>query len=208
MSEEGKEAVEKEKLEINAELLVKYKVHYGRRVKTSYMEKYIYKIHPKGFFLIDVNKTLEKLRVAAKFLASFPPENVLICSSREYAKKGIEKMCELTGMTPITGRFLPGTISNYLLEFHKDPELVFIVDAFYDNQPLKEASKMRIPVIALCDTNTYPSYIDLVIPANNKGKSSLAIIFWVLTNFYLREKGVLKEDELIDVSPEEFEVEL
>ncbi len=205
MSEQRKS---EEKIEINQDLLVKYKAHYGRKVKTEYMAKYIYRVHPKGLFLIDVNKTLEKLKIAARFLARFPPENVLICSSRDYAKKGIEKMCELTGMIPITGRFLPGTISNYQLEYHRTPDLVFIVDPFYDNQPLKEASKMRIPVISLCDTNAYPAYIDLVIPVNNKGRSSLAIVFWILTNLYLREKGILKPSEVIDLPPEEFQVEI
>ena len=204
MSEEKTE----EKLEINAELLVRYKVHFGRKIKTNYMEKYIYRVHAKGIFLIDVNKTLEKLNVAAKFLARFPPDRVLICSSRYYAKKGIEKMCELTGMVPITGRFLPGTISNYQLEYHRSPDLVFIVDPFYDDQPLKEAAKMRIPVVSLCDTNAYPAYIDLVIPANNKGRSALAAIFWTLTNLYLREKGVLKPGETIDLKPEDFMVEV
>jgi len=197
-----------EKLEISADLLVKYKVHFGRRVKTKYMEKFIYKVHPKGIFLIDVNKTLERLKIAARFMARYPPENVLVASSRYYAKKGIEKMCELTGMFPITGRFLPGTISNYQLEYNRVPDLVFIVDPFYDDQPLKEATSMRIPVISLCDTNAYPKGIDLIIPVNNKGRSSLAVIFWALTNLYLKEAGKLGEEELIELKPEDFMVEV
>jgi small subunit ribosomal protein S2 len=39
---------------------------------------------------------------------------------------------------------------------------------------------MRIPVVALCDTSNETKGIDFVIPCNNKGKKSLATVYWIL----------------------------
>ena len=47
-------------------------------------------------------------------------------------------------------------------------------------EALKEAIDMRIPVVALSGTANETKGIDFVIPCNNKGKKSLAIVYWVL----------------------------
>ncbi len=208
--EEGSDTLEEvvEKPEINVEFLVKHRVHYGRRNKTTFSEDYIYRTHPRGFFLIDVKKTIEKLRVAAKFMSRFSPDKVIVCSAREYAEKGIEKMCEITGMIPKTGRFLPGTLTNYVLKEHREVDLIFVVDHNYDKQAVMEANKMKIPVVSFVDTNSFPRFVDLTIPANSKGRSSLAALFWCLTVLYLRARGLLAEDEFIDVPVEDFTVEM
>jgi len=206
--QETVEEVVEEKPDISVEVFVKYRVNYGRKTKTAYSESFIYRVHPKGFFLIDVTKTIEKLKVAAKFLARMKPERVFICSAREYAEKAILKMCEITGMIPKVGRFLPGTLTNYLLDEHKEIDLLFVVDHNYDSQAVSEAAKMKIPIVTFVDTNSYPQYVDLAIPANNKGRSSLAVLFWSLTILYLRAKGLLGEDEIIDVPIEDFMVTL
>lgn len=200
------EEVVEERPDISVEDFVKYRVNYGRKTKTAYSEGFIYKVHPKGFFLIDVTKTIEKLKVAAKFLARMNPERVFICSAREYAEKAILKMCEITGMTPKVGRFLPGTLTNYLLDEHREIDLLFVVDHNYDSQAVSEAAKMKIPIVSFVDTNSYPQYVDLAIPANNKGRSSLAALFWSLTILYLRAKGLLGEDEIIEAPIEDFMV--
>lgn len=198
--------VEEEPLEIDKDLLVEYKVHYGRQAKTAYSKDFIFHVHPKGFFLIDVEKTLEKLRVAARFLARIPADRVLLASGREYARQGIEKMSELTGMRRITGRFTPGVLTNYVLEHHQEVDLVFVVDPYFDYQQVKEAARMKVPVMSFSDTNAFPRLVDLVVPANSKGRHSLAVLFWSLTNLYLRERGMISEDDFIEESIDDFMV--
>lgn len=47
------------------------------------------------------------------------------------------------------------------------PDAVFIVDTTHDTTALAEARKMKIPVIALCDTNSRFDLIDYPIPSND-----------------------------------------
>ncbi|PJA16972.1 MAG: 30S ribosomal protein S2, partial [Candidatus Diapherotrites archaeon CG_4_10_14_0_2_um_filter_31_5] len=42
------------------------------------------------------------------------------------------------------------------------------------------AKKLKIPIIALCSTNNNTKDVDLIIPVNNKGRKSLALVYWML----------------------------
>jgi len=62
------------------------------------------------------------------------------------------------------------------------PDALFAADVKADNLAVREAKKMRIPVIAICDTNADPSVIDYVIPANDDASSSLKILMETIVN--------------------------
>ena len=206
MVEESTGSKEQESIEINKDFLVKYRVHYGRNIKTKFSEEFIYAMHPKGFYLIDLEKTLAKMRVAAKFLSRYDPQEVMIHSAREFAKRGIDEMCKLTGFQGVTGRFIPGTLTNYMLKYNRNISILLVIDHTYDRQAVDEAIKMKIPVISFVDTNSDGSNIDLAIPANNKGKYSIAALLWSLTILILREKGLIGPNEFIEASVEDFMV--
>jgi len=69
----------------------------------------------------------------------------------------------------------------------KLPEALFVADVKVDNIALREAKKMKIPVVAICDTNMDPSLVDYVIPANDDASSSLKIL---MKTFVDNLKGV------------------
>jgi small subunit ribosomal protein S2 len=183
-------------------------VHIGTRMKTRDMEPFIYRVRPDGLFVLDVQKTDERIRIAAKFLARFEPAKVAVAASRLYAHEPVRKFCELTGAVPIIGRFIPGLLSNPLYAKRIDPEVIVVSDPRADTQAVKEASKVGIPIVALCSTdNEFPG-VDLIIPTNNKGRRALAVIFWLLARQVLRERGELSIDKDPAIPVEDFEAKL
>jgi small subunit ribosomal protein S2 len=183
-------------------------IHIGTRMKTRDMEPFIYRVRPDGLFVLDIQRTDERIRVAAKFLARFEPAKIAVAASRLYAHEPVKKFCELTGATPIIGRFIPGLLSNPLYANRIDPEVVVVSDPRADAQAVKEASKVGIPIVALCSTDNEFAGVDLVIPTNNKGRRALAVIFWLLARQVLRERGELSIDKDPSVTIEDFEAKL
>jgi small subunit ribosomal protein S2 len=55
------------------------------------------------------------------------------------------------------------------------PGVVFVIDPKKEHIAVKEANKLGIPVVALCDTNCDPSGIDHVIPANDDAIKSIRL---------------------------------
>ncbi len=183
-------------------------LHIGTRIKTGDMEAYIYRVRPDGLFILNIGKTDEKIRIAARFIARFEAERSLIVSSRLYGKTPVEKFCELTKTYPVIGRFMPGLISNPLQPNHTDPQVVMVTDPRADWQAIKEASSAGVPVIALCDTDNVFSGVDLAIPVNNKGRRALAMVYWLLGRQVLRERGELAQDGTITGTVDDFETKL
>ena len=73
---------------------------------------------------------------------------------------------------------------------------------------MKEASTLGIPVVALCSTDNDFSFVDLVIPTNNKGRRALAVIYWLLARQILRERGEIPPDGDPVQTIEDFEIKL
>jgi small subunit ribosomal protein S2 len=106
------------------------------------------------------------------------------------------------------GRFMPGTLTNPSLPYYIEPRLVLISDPQVDAQAITEATNAGIPVIGVSNTDNITSKIDLVIPANNRGRKSLATIYWLLAREILLEKGEIKNDEQMKYEIDDFETKI
>jgi len=56
------------------------------------------------------------------------------------------------------------------------PNIVFIIDTVKENIALREAKRMKIPVVAVCDTDADPELVDYPIPANDDAIRSIKLI--------------------------------
>jgi len=198
----------KEELLLSEEVYLTSGTHIGTRQKTAGMMPFIYKVRNDGLYIIDVRKTDERLKVAAKFLARFDPSKILVVSVRQYGHKPITEFAKHVGAVALPGRFVPGTLTNPKLNNYIEPDVILITDPMVDAQALSEASSIGIPIVALCDTNNEIKFVDLLIPTNNKGRRALAIIYWLLTREILLEKGKIKSREEFKLAVEDFEAEI
>jgi len=183
-------------------------IRVGTQVKTKFMKPYITKASPEGLYMIDLDITLERIKIAAKFINRIDMDKVIVCSGREYANTPIEKFCEITGAVEMLGRFMPGTLTNPSLPYYIEPKLLLISDPQVDSQAITEATNAGIPVIGVSNTDNITSKVDLVIPANNRGRKSLATIYWLLAHQILVERGELKEDEPLKYEIDDFETKI
>jgi len=106
------------------------------------------------------------------------------------------------------GRFMPGTLTNPSLSYYIEPKLLLISDPQVDSQAITEATNAGIPVIGISNTDNITSKVDLVIPANNRGRKALATIYWLLAHGILVERGELKENESLKYEIDDFETKI
>ncbi|MBI4258282.1 MAG: 30S ribosomal protein S2 [Thaumarchaeota archaeon] len=194
--------------QVSEKELVATGIRVGTLVKTKSMTPFVSRTRPDGLHVIDMGKTLARIETAARAISRLDVKRVVVHSTREYGKTPVEKFCELTGTIPIIGRFMPGTFTNPLFPQHIDPELLIVIDPAMDFQAVDEAGKIGIPVFAVCDTDNVSSNVDLVIPANNRGRKALAAVFWLLARFVLIHTGAIKADQSLKYVIEDFETKL
>jgi small subunit ribosomal protein S2 len=183
-------------------------IRVGTQVKTKFMKPFITKASPEGLYMIDLDISLERIKIAAKFINRTGLDKVIVCSGREYANTPVEKFCELTKTTQMLGRFMPGTLTNPSLPYYIEPKLLLISDPQVDDQAITEATNAGIPVIGISNTDNITAKLDLVIPANNRGRKSLATVYWLLAREILMDKGELKENESMKYEIDDFETKI
>ena len=75
------------------------------------------------------------------------------------------------------------------------PGMVFIVDIHKDETALREALRVKIPVVALVDTNVDPTDIDFPVPANDDSIRSISLITKVIANAVIEGRKGFEAEE-------------
>ncbi len=205
---EADEKNEEEGLLVQEDVYLTSGVHIGTQQKSADMKEFIYKVRTDGLYVLDIKKTDRRIRMAAKFLAKVDPSRILVVAARQYGQKPSKLFARTIGADIFAGRFVPGTLTNPNLPEYTEPDILLVTDPAADQQALREAMKLRIPVIGLCDANNETRNVDLIIPTNNKGRRALATVYWLLTREVQKARGEIGSDEDFTLTLEDFEASL
>jgi small subunit ribosomal protein S2 len=202
---EAENTEEKSSFLIPQEKYLETGIHIGTRFKTVDMKQFIFKMRDDGLFILDLRKIDERIRQAAKIMGKYKPEDVLVVASRMYSGNAAEKFSRLTGVGLLKGRFIPGTMTNVNLPGFREPKLIVVCDPKGEWEAIREAAMTGVPVVALCDTDNNTAFVDWVVPANNKGRRSLAIVFYLLSRELMMKQGKIASYDEFDYRTDYFE---
>jgi len=177
-------------------------VHIGTKNLEVAMTRYIWKRRTDGIYLIDLQKTWEKLQLAARIIVAIEnPQDICVISSRTFGQRAVLKFAKYTGAQALTSRYTPGTLTNQIQDKFMEPRLLVVTDPRTDHQPVRESSYVNIPVIAFCHTNTPLTHVDVAIPCNNMGRHAIGLMWWLLARevLYLRNTPSLTRGKPWDV---------
>lgn len=192
-------------------------VHIGSKNVDYQMKQYIYKKRSDtGVCIIDLHKTWEKMVLAARVLVAIEnPKDIAAISNRVFGQRAVLKFASHIGASGMAGRYTPGTFTNQIQKAFVEPRVLVVTDPREDHQPVKEASYVNVPTIALCNTDTPLRYVDIAIPCNNSSVQSIGLMWWFLAREVLRMRGTIMRGQPWDImcdlyfyrDPEEVEKE-
>ena len=188
MSEEASLLLPYESYEENA-------VNIGTQQKSADMARFIEKVREDGLYLLDVNMTDSRIRTTAAFLNKYESSRIMVVSARQYGQRPARMFAEAIGAIERVGRFIPGSLTNPALRSYVEPDVLFVTDPASDQQALREAVNSGLPVIGIVDANNNLRNVDIAVPANNKGRRSLALIYWLLAREVLKVRGETTDED-------------
>lgn len=177
-------------------------IHIGMKSCTPYLRQFVYKVRDDGLAVFNLQLVDQRIQTAARFLSRF--RKPLVVSRKDAAGQAVTAFSAAIGGRVIAGRFAPGTLTNPSFRDFFEPDVIIIVDPQADAQAVTEAITKRVPIVALADTFNTIRGIDLIVPANNNGKRSIALVFWALAREILRIRGTIPNADDFTVPLQDF----
>jgi small subunit ribosomal protein S2 len=216
--------------------------HHSRRWNPK-MKPFIFgKKH--GIFIIDLEKSLERMRLAYDAVRNITESgrDILFVGTKQQARPIIEEEATRCGSCYVTERWLGGLLTNFeilstritrlsdlerminegqygrttkketllLQREHKKllrvfaglkaldrlPGAIFVIDPVREATAVAEAQRVRIPVIALIDTNGDPEGIDYPIPGNDDALRSIRLVTSMVANAVMEGRKQFDTEEV------------
>lgn len=188
LKQKVQEEEEKAETLVPIEDYLKSSIHLGTRVITPDMKPYVYKRRADGLAVFNTTLLDKKIREATDFLSKYSPKDVILVCKREAGWKAVELFSKVIGIRCFTKKYPAGILTNPDLEDFMETELVFICDPWIDKNALDDARRIKVPVLAICDTNNYLQGVTQILPGNNKSAKSLGMIFYLLAKIYTEKR--------------------
>jgi small subunit ribosomal protein S2 len=219
---------------ITLKSLLEAGLHFGHRAHrwNPKMKPYIFGKR-NGIYIVDLEKTIERLRVAydAVLNVSEAGQDILFVGTKQQARPIIKEEAERCGAFYVTERWIGGLLTNYevvssrinrmvelermmaaddygdatkkeailmrrehaklakmfggVRDMDRLPGAVFLIDPSREDTALAEARRIKVPVIALIDTNGNPDNIDYPIPGNDDALRSIKLVAGTIANAVL-----------------------
>ncbi len=134
-----------------------------------------------------IRKTVKKMSSLEKLIAD-PVFNSLSKRERLQINRQREKLNKNLGS---------------IADLNRLPAAMFVVDVTKEHIAIKEANRLSIPVFAMVDTNSDPSDVDYVIPANDDASKSIELILDIMTQAIREGLEERKAEKLDDNDAEE-----
>lgn len=77
------------------------------------------------------------------------------------------------------------------------PDAVFVIDVGHEKIAVSEASKLKIPIVGIVDTNNNPDGIDYVIPGNDDSIRAIKLYLQGITDAIIDARSHIVEEEVI-----------
>jgi small subunit ribosomal protein S2 len=177
-------------------------VHFGHQVRrwNPKSKPFVYD-NRHGISIINLEKTYDLLEKAAQSIEEIVSsgKQVLLVGTKRQAIEPVRELAAATNMPFCVNRWMGGTLTNYetvsnsiakykkflrmeegLLNLQGLPGALFVVDSFNETIAVAEANRLKIPVIALVDSNSDPSVLSHPIPGNDDSTKSIRIIIDVV----------------------------
>lgn len=127
-----------------------------------------------------IRKSIEKLQELEKMQS----EGLFEKLNKKEAKTRTKKMLKLQ-------KILEG-----IRNMEKLPDIVFIVDVTYEYIAVKEAKRVGIPIVAICDTDADPDLVDYPIPANDDAIRSIKLICSTIADAVIEGKQKMSQQDM------------
>jgi small subunit ribosomal protein S2 len=170
-------------------------VNIGTQQKSADMMRFIERVREDGLYILNVNITDSRVRSIAAFLNNFESPRIMVVSARQYGQRPARLFSEAIGANSAVGRFIPGSLTNPVLRSYVEPDVLFVTDPAADQQALIEAVNSGLPIVGIVDANNNLRNVDIALPANNKGRRSLAQIYWLLSREVLKLRGETTDED-------------
>ena len=227
---------------ITLKSLLEAGLHFGHRAHrwNPKMKPYIFGKR-NGIYIVDLEKTIERLRVAYDAVrnVSEAGQDIMFVGTKQQARPIIKEEAERCGAFYVTERWIGGILTNFdvvssritrmvslermisaddygdatkkeailmrrehdklakmfggVRDMDRLPGALFLIDPMREDTALAEARRIKIPVIALIDTNGNPDNIDYPIPGNDDALRSIKLVAGTIANAVLEGR---KEHEV------------